>query len=72
MATLAHDQSIDKERDIDEKIESRPVELEDVHAIAGAAGGQLVSHYAEMPRGQMIRKFWRLFLIGVGVASAGM
>jgi hypothetical protein len=32
----------------------------------------LVSHYARLTRGAAIRKFWRLFLIGLSVSVAGM
>lgn len=32
----------------------------------------LVSNYAALSRGPIIRKFWRLFITGVLVASAGM
>jgi hypothetical protein len=32
----------------------------------------LVSNYASMPRTPAVRKFWRLFLMGVLVTSAGL
>lgn len=56
-------------KDIDEKVESKPIELEQQTQVDDS---QLLSHYADLPRGTMIRKFHRLFLIGIAVASAGM
>jgi hypothetical protein len=32
----------------------------------------LVSNYAALPRAQAMRKFWRLFLMGILVTSAGL
>jgi hypothetical protein len=46
---------------------------EDKEILAEEAGTlDLVSEYANMPRGQAARKFWRLLLCGVLVTSAGM
>lgn len=38
----------------------------------GGEAALLVSAYDGASRGAIIRKFWRLFLIGIAVASAGM
>lgn len=54
----AEDQKYD-----DDLVEKVPVEVEPP---------ALVSNYAALPRGQIIRKFWRLFITGVLVTSAGM
>ena len=46
--------------------------VKDPGDIDATAETVLVSNYARLTRSQAIKKFWRLFAIGVAVASAGM
>lgn len=47
--------------------------LEDKEILQEEAGAlDLVSEYANMPRGEAARKFWRLLLCGILVTSAGV
>jgi len=58
---------------IDDKAEIHELEDTTKQPIESAAvDNVLVSKYADLTRSQAIRKFWRLFVIGVAVASAGM
>lgn len=62
----ARARSLEDVKDSQEIVENKDHELEETATL------DLVSNYADLPRGQAMRKFWRLFLIGVMVASAGM
>lgn len=59
--------SFEEKKDADEMLDHKDaIEHEEVGT------PDLVSHFANMPRGQAIRKFWRVFLIWILITSAGM
>jgi hypothetical protein len=61
---------------IDTKDEQTMIEMKDQPGVDGPGthdeSALLVSAYESASRGAVIRKFWRLFAIGIAVASAGM
>jgi hypothetical protein len=68
MTALPHSQaaSLEDTKDAQEMMENKEILQEEEGAL------DLVSNYANMPRGEAMRKFWRLTLWGMLVTSAGM
>lgn len=57
---------------LDDIKDSQEITEDKGHDLEEAATLDLVSHHANLSRVQAMRKFWRLFLVGIMVASAGM
>lgn len=55
-----------------ETLEQLEVKHDVPHDGAAPEEPLLVSNYATLSRATIIRRFWRLFIIGVLVSSAGM
>lgn len=62
----AQARSLEDVKDTNEMVETKALEHEET------AITELVSNYASLTRSEALRKFWRLFAIGIAVASAGM
>lgn len=62
----ARTHGLDDVKDSQDITENKGYDLEETATL------DRVSHYVNLPRVQAIRKFWRLFLVGIMVASAGM
>lgn len=78
----SHTASAAGEKYEDQKLENNHLERlpslagQPVSVIPGLAGdansGIIISAFAHYTTGQIIRKFWRLYLCGLGTALAGM